>query len=233
MALLVFSLTAAHAAASDVRPASTVDIDSAPGTLAIICPTGIEGERFVSRGFAIAGQSSARFDIVLAARHGSGDVRDGDFSDCQVRAAGGEYVEISASRQSAVYRDEGDDWIILRTAGPLPSSILRYGLARARSGADDLPDVAVLSSGLGADCHVRDEDVHSGQGRLFAHDCDTRPGISGSPIVVLLDGELTAIGIHIGRRLEFSAGEQQVLGVGRWIDTAIEQAVMDLAYAAD
>lgn len=232
--VLLWMLGVAIAAASDVQPVNSV-AGSGPGQglVAIICPTGTQGERFVSRGFAIARHPSAPFDIVLAARHAGGSAQDSDFTHCQIRAGGGEYRAIAATRQTAEYHDEGDDWVILRTAEPLPETVTRFGLARARAAAGQLPDIAILASRIGQACEIRNESVRSGQGALFAHDCDTRPGQSGSPIIISLNGQPTVIGIHVGQLLEFSAGQQRAMGVGRWIDASIEQAVMDLAHIAD
>ena len=234
-AFLVSIASAACAAASDVRPVGDlIGLDEASGTVAIICPTGNEGERFVSRGFAIGPNSSAPYDIVLAARHAAGNAATGALSACQVRAPGGEYVGIAEMRRAGAYLDEGDDWLVLRTAERLPESAVRFGLARAGpADINHLPGIVILSSRQGAQCDIRPDNVRLGEGRLFAHDCNTRPGHSGSPILISLNGEPTVIGVHIGRLMEFSTSEQFVLGVGRWIDASIEQAVMDLAQSAD
>jgi hypothetical protein len=83
-------------------------------------------------------------------------------------------------------------------------------------------------SGLG-DCNllgspwVQGDELSYG---IFAHSCRTRPGLSGTPIVVRIAGEPVAIGINLGYRLRPPQLKGPLFyGIGRAFDAEIAATI--------
>jgi hypothetical protein len=151
-----------------------------------------------------------------------------------VRAPGGRYLPVAAFRNAGLYRDEGDDWIAIRTPSRLPEAVRRLPLARFRGEPGSLPHISVLARLPRLGCSVlANTELRLGDGRLFAHDCATRPGLSGAPVVIAHDGQIAVIGFHVGLLMTAGGTDTERHGVGRWIDAAIERAVVDLMATAD
>jgi hypothetical protein len=220
--------------ASDVRPAGEHDLpDDAAGRIAVICPADAVS-RYVSRGIAIDHGGDTRFDLILAARHAAGDIARPDFTACSVRGTGGVLQPVIAARMAPEYSGQSDDWVVLRTQAALPSELPRIGLASWETDVAAMPGIALLATNPRFDCAIQTPQNFSiRMDTLFAHDCPSRPGLSGAPIVVMRDGELTAIGFHIGQMTELDRGGSRRIGIGRRIDAEITQAIVDLSRSHD
>jgi hypothetical protein len=236
LALLVSfaGLFTSLAHASDTRPAGQNDLpDDAAGRVAIICPADAVS-RYVSRGIAVQHRGNSRFDIVLAARHAAGEADRPDFTACSVRGAGGVLQPVIAARMAPSYTGQSDDWVVLRTRAALPHNLTRIGLADWAIDDAALPRIALLATHPRFDCAIQTaQDYAIPTDTLFAHDCPSRPGLSGAPIVVMLDGELTAIGFHLGQLTELDMGGSRRIGIGRRIDAEITHAIVDLSRSPD
>jgi len=220
--------------ASDVRPAGERDLpEEAAGRVAVICPADAIS-RYISRGIAIDHGGDTRFDLILAARHAAGDVASPDFTACSVRGTGGVLQPVIAARMAPVYGGQSDDWVVLRTRAALPDELIRIGLASWETGVAVMPAIALLATNPRFDCAIQtSQDFTTRTEALFAHDCPSRPGLSGAPIVIMVEGELTAIGFHIGQLTELDGGGSRRIGIGRRIDAEITQAIVDLSQSHD
>ncbi|GJL98248.1 MAG: hypothetical protein DHS20C06_20650 [Hyphobacterium sp.] len=227
-------LLASLAQASDTRPAAQGDLpDDAAGRVAIVCPADAVS-RYVSRGIAIQHRGDSRFDIILAARHAAGDTTRPDFTACSVRGSGGILQPVTAARMAPSYAGRSDDWVVLRTRAALPPDLTRIGLAGWTFDDATLPRIALLATNPRFDCAIQtSQDYSIPTDTLFAHDCPSRPGLSGAPIVVMVDGELTAVGFHLGQLTELDMGGSRRIGIGRRIDAEITHAIVDLSRSPD
>ena len=59
--------------------------------------------------------------------------------------------------------------------------------------------------------------------KLFGHTCRAWSGHSGSPILVVYDGDVFVMGIHLGSRWIFE--RQASLKIGRFVDNAVIEAI--------
>jgi len=233
--LLILALSAIPAWANDIQPASMDSLVSGrDGLVDLVCPLPESTDRFVSQAFAVDVSEARDFEVLVATRHGVGGLQALDNATCWIRGSNGESYAISDIRYSRSNATDDHDWLVIRTDQAFERGMERLTLARLAVSPADLPDIALVrQSQLPASCHVlaRTEIFHN-DGSLFAHDCRTRPGLSGSPIMIARDGRNVVIGFHLGRVTQYSAGTQQQYGLARWIDAEIEQAVMDLASSA-
>lgn len=234
LAVSLTGLLAPLAPASDTRPAGQGDLpDDAAGRVAVICPADAIS-RYISRGIAIQHGETDRFDLVLAARHAAGEAAHPDFTTCQVRGTGGALQPVIAARMAPAYTGQSDDWVVLRTRAALPRDLTRIGLADWGFDAALMPQIALLATYPRFDCTIQAlQDLTLPEDALFAHDCPSRPGLSGAPIVVMADGELTAIGFHLGQLTELNMDGSRRIGIGRRIDAEITHAIMDLSRSPD
>jgi len=235
-ALLIFGLLAFVAEANDIQPASMENmISGREGLVDLVCPLPDSSDRFVSQAFAVELTDAHGFEILVATRHGAGGLQAIDNAQCWIRGPRGENYAIADVRYSRSNATEDHDWLVLRTSESFGTNMQRLTLARLQVSVDHLPGITLVRQNHPATvCQVlsQTEIIHN-DGSLFAHDCRTRPGLSGSPIMIANDGSGVVIGFHIGRVTEYSGGGQEQYGLARWIDAEIEHAIMDLAAPAN
>jgi hypothetical protein len=72
------------------------------------------------------------------------------------------------------------------------------------------------------------------QRRVFSHSCAAWPGLSGSPIVVSLDGKPVVIGIQLASKIRPTTQHRGPLfsGVGMAIDNTVASAIRQAAARA-
>jgi len=234
--LLIVAFMAGSAGANDVQPASHVDIEiGRDGLASLICPIPNSTDRFVSRAFAVQQSEPGAFELLIATRHAVGDFQSIGSLDCWVRGPEGRHYDIEQIHYSDSIPDVDHDWLVIRTSRPFPRNAVRLRVASTHIASRDLPEIALIQQNRNApNCNILAEtDIFYSDGALFAHDCHTRPGLSGSPIMVASDGNSVVIGFHIGRLMEYSGGSREQYGLARWIDAEIEHAIMDLASTAN
>ena len=235
-AFLILGLTAFPAWANDIQPASMESLVSGRnGLVDLICPLADSTDRFVSQAFAVDIPEARDFEVLVATRHGVGGLQALDNAVCWVRGPDGEAFAISDVRYSRSNATDDHDWLAIRTVRPFQPDMERLTLASVQVPLSDLPDISLVrQSRMSTPCHVlADTEIFHNDGSLFAHDCRTRPGLSGSPIMINRDGSDVVIGFHLGRVTHYSAGTQRQYGLARWIDGEIEHAIMDLASQAN
>ena len=191
---------AAPAAASDWVAmdalASTDYAEAEAGVVRLSCVRAGEGGRHVSRAVILdAPGGRGDFDVLLASRHAVADAQG--LRDCQVEGRGeaGAIVRIHAPLNPA--GEFNEDWAVLVTSGPLGESAARLRAAAPPAGLEGEVSLVVQASEERA-CRLGPGPREVEADHLLFHDCDTRPGLSGSPIVSRIGGEAYVIGLHLG-----------------------------------
>jgi hypothetical protein len=232
LSMLILALIATPAFGSDEIGVHALDEDayrhSRDGVVQLVCTNEVTGQRYLSRAVVLQLPGFlADYDVLLAARHG---VMDRDIErDCQIR---GERVEIGAitriSTSTPAANEIGDfshDWAIIRTRGRLAGPVTRL-----RAAVYDGPDqgqISMLRTAIaGEPCEITAAPDRIVQPTLIFHDCFSRPGLSGSPLLVQIDGEPFVIGLQLGEYIMLNESGQEY-SVGRRIGDEFLQALVD------
>jgi hypothetical protein len=173
------------------------------GVVQLLCENMTTGRIYLSRAIALELPGVGEdFDILLAARHGVID-QDGE-RGCWVRGSDREQAGITrivtSAPKSTEPNDFNHDWAILRTAGRLPASTPRVRAA-VYSGHDSGELSLLVRAVEYAPCAITTAPSSIDDPNLIFHDCPSRPGLSGSPMLSLIDGEPYVVGVHLGRYL--------------------------------
>lgn len=194
--------------------------DSRNGVVRLLCVDGGNGHSYLSRAVLLnVTGPDASHDVLLAARHGV--VGSAGQRECQVfgqDADTGRIIDIVVAPQDPLEGNVfSEDWAILRTAGRLPDDIARLQAAGAGSGDEGRLTMVNRVTDNRA-CHV--EDIADwDDARLIVHDCPSRPGLSGSPMVTLIKGVPHVIGLHVGQYIILQDDGRR-LGVARRLSGA-------------
>ncbi|WP_109259689.1 trypsin-like serine peptidase [Hyphobacterium indicum] len=235
-ALVILGFVTFPVGANDIQPAAMESpVPGRDGLVDLVCPLPGSSDRFVSQAFVVEFPQAQNFEVLVATRHGAGGLQALDNAACWIRGPSGETYSISDSRYSRSNATDDHDWLVIRTEQEFEPEVARLTLARVQVPLVDLPDIALVrQSRIPTACHVLAQtEIFHNDGSLFAHDCRTRPGLSGSPIMIAHDGVNVVVGFHLGRVTQYSAGTSQQYGLARLIDAEIEQAIMDLASQAN
>lgn len=155
----------------------------------------------------IPGHERAGFDVLLASRHG---VMDEDQPrSCQIR--GLEEDEGAIARIIAPPDrhevDFVDDWAVLVTERRLPRDLPRLraaGFVQPPRG-----EIAIVARAAEHHpCQLTEGPDRLAHEALLFHDCPSRAGLSGTPLVGEIDGEPFVIGVHLGRARLLPANDQ-------------------------
>lgn len=191
--------------ASDVIHFSALDeptyTDSSGGVVQLICVNTTQGGYYLSRAVVLdLAELDLPFDILLTARHAVVDSDGG--RDCYVRHHGPEEGHINAMIHSfegpQFDTDFMNDWAVLRTETRLPEGTRRVRAA-AYTGEEN-GQLSLLSRGfVYAPCDVTGPPQEMDNPTLIFHDCHSRPGMSGSPMVTMIDGIPHVVALHVGQ----------------------------------
>ncbi|MDG1418639.1 MAG: hypothetical protein P8P99_12625 [Maricaulis sp.] len=174
---------------------------SSGGVVQLMCANAADGGYYLSRAVVLdLPELDLPFDILLTARHAVVD--DDGSRNCFLRSFGPELGQINAMIHSFAGpqfdTDFMNDWAVLRTETRLPEGTPRVRAA-AYSGQED-GQLSLLSRGLAyAPCDVTGAPTEMDNPTLIFHDCDSRPGISGSPLVTMIDGTPHVVALHVGQ----------------------------------
>jgi hypothetical protein len=202
--------------------------DTRNGVVQLVCQDEASGQRYLSRAAVLSLPGfEAHYDILLATRHA---VMDGNVErNCHIRGERLQVGQITRIDTSVLTAEEaGDfnlDWAIIRTHGRLSPRIPRL---RAIAFDGEAPgQVSLLRASVETDpCTVNRGPGPRDEPALIFHDCFSRPGLSGSPLLVELDGEAFVIGIHIGEYIMLDPPARHY-GVARRLNDAFLQALID------
>lgn len=210
----------------------------ARGIARVNCRTDEPGVWRQSRVFVIdTGDVAPSHDLLVAVAHGLPEDTRRVVSDCAVYGVNGPPAAIAAVWRPHGPRALRDDWAILATVAPLEGEVGRLRMAVLAPEAlaallsDEVPIKLVLYSDASGfdDCSflgvpwIGSESLARG---IFAHSCRTRPGLSGSPIVIGIAGEPIVVGVNVGRKMRPPELEGPLFyGIARAIDDEIESTV--------
>lgn len=171
-------------------------------------------------GFACTATLVAR-DLVVTAAHCVTEPETGQQIGRLVFYAGyrdGEFRGVSAIKK--VYTGKGgnrkagfistDDWALLKLTRPLGDALGKVAVEKLSTAADhdasDVFSIGYSSDFLGgdiasfdSDCRLTATEVHSGINTLL-HNCSTRKGASGGPLLYVKDGKAKIIAINSSER---------------------------------
>jgi len=231
LSLLTLWLFPASAFGSDEVGLNALDdetyLNSRDGVVQLICENEATGQLYLSRAVVLELPGLiADYDILLAARHAVMDRRVE--RNCHVRGEPLESGQVARIATSDPAQNEvGDfsqDWAIIRTRGRLPDS-----LTRLRAAAYDGPDrgqISMLRAAIhAAPCAITAAPDQVVEPTLIFHDCYSRPGLSGSPLLVQIDGEPFVIGLQLGEYVMLNEGGRQY-GVGRRLGDEFLQSLI-------
>lgn len=194
----------------------TYDI-SRESVVQLLCQDEQSGRHYLSRAVVLDAHPDGQrqFDILLATRHGvQGETGT---RTCHVRGVPdrvGEIVDVRTGTPSGDSNPHFNaDWSILRTRRRLPDDIPRLRVLAA-DGIDQ-GEVSLLVRPVDrAPCDVRQSPPAFSDPGLLIHGCRSRQGLSGTPLVVQINGEPFVVAVHVGRVLPF--GEiQDTYGIAR------------------
>ena len=198
-----------------------------PGLVRLHCRGDAPGQLFSSRAVLLRTEArSGRGDIFLASRHAV--VKRGEVQTCWVAGEPvyrGEIVRIVvSSRENPDNELFIHDWALLESARRISrhDEGLRAAVLRGR---EALSSVSLLNPLRTDDaCNLVDEPLIAHHPALIGYDCPTRPGQSGTPILVEYEGTPHVIGLHVGRVSELGVDRDWV-SVARLIDADVQAAL--------
>ncbi|MEO8465017.1 MAG: hypothetical protein ABI640_06720 [Gammaproteobacteria bacterium] len=217
------------------------------GVVQIRCGTNVVNMVRLSRGAMLQLNGEAKSDLVLAAAHGLPESRDAVLRACRVLGAHGRPYRIANIWRSARSgTDMTDDWAVVLVRGRLAGDVGR--LTPARVTGDKWTEIengeasvrvllrqAELREG---DCRLRPSmapyEYRPTELLVYACSATSRAaGLSGSPLMIGVEGMPFVIGVHLGWGLQmFDDGRLHAVSLGRPIDGAIAAAIADAAKAA-
>ena len=166
----------------------------------LLCHNTLNDTYFLSRAVVLdLPRHDLPFDILLTARHA---VMDNDGTrQCHVRGQGpdgGQVSTIARSFEGAQFsQDFSNDWAVIQTAGRLSDDLVR-ARAVTYDGAENGDLSLVLKASELTPCAITQAPEDFDTSTLIFHDCHTRPGMSGSPMMSMIGDQPYVVGVHVG-----------------------------------
>ena len=212
------------------------------GIVQVVCATDAPRIDIFSTGAVLDLGSSATRDVILTTAHGLPVAAESIVTRCSVLGPRRRAYAIDAVWRSAEkYSGPSTDWAVLLTAkrvrgdvGRLPAGQI-HGSALIQLVAAEAPVRLLLRSALAdpRDCHLvggADAAYDAAFGVVY-HSCRSRPGVSGSPIVMSVDDRPVVVAIHIGRQM-WLLGRRGGASVGKSLDGEVAAAIAKAALRA-
>ena len=200
------------------------------GVAVLRCATDVRGVYWESRGAVLEVGVGGRADVVLTARHGLPASSDAVLSDCRAIARGKRYPVDALWRSPTIEADWQNDWAVLLTRG-LGDHIrrLRPGYmtpaALARLVTEQAPVRLVLRYGdeTQSDCHLEQSpDAHA---PLVLNSCVSYAGLSGTPLIAMIEGQPIVIATLVGSRLEWDGARFKSGSIAHALDLDVAAAI--------
>ena len=189
------------------------------GVLQLLCRDPLTGQHFLSRVVVLQNPDpDADTDILLGTRHAL--FASGRQRDCRVRGVPeevGHITGVSAGKPvSGDATDFSHDWAILQTRERLPEGVRRLRVLAASGEAHGA--LTFLRRPVdGEHCRLPAGPLHLSDPALIFHDCASRAGLSGTPLVTQINGEAYIVALHVGRYYLVEE-EGQEYGVARLVN---------------
>jgi hypothetical protein len=237
---LAVGAPAIHAEEFDA-PVPPQGIDVERGVVVIRCVADQPRHYWRSRGAVLdVGAASRRRDVVLTARHGLPSTPESIRRGCSVRGEQQAWYGIEQVWLGPRTAEREHDWAVLVTARPLGMSVRRLAYndlapqVWTRLMQDQKPArLLLLRIETEQDgCRLAQNWLSAAEAAagLFMHSCHSWDGLSGSPLIIGMNGEPVVIGIQLGRaRRPLHGDGPPVLGIGRTIDATIAAAIDEAA----
>lgn len=212
------------------------------GVVQIRCSTNVENRIVLTRGVVLQLDADAKRDLVLTVGHGLPDRRHEILEACRVLGAHGQPYRIARVWRSA---DEAhslvDDWAVVLVDGRLAGQVGRLPAATITAGelsrlAEAEGPVRLLlrqADPKNGDCRLRQPmapyDYRPTD--LLMYSCGQAlltgaPGLSGSPLLMGVEGRSVVVGVHLGWGLQtLDDGRLHSVNLGRPIDAGIAAAI--------
>jgi hypothetical protein len=219
------------------------------GVVEIRCSTGVANLAHVTRGVVLNLAGDAKRDVVFTTAHGLPDSREAVLDLCRVFGAHGQaYKTASVWRSSRETSGLTDDWALVLVERRLDGEVGR--LTPAKVTGDELSRLADRQATVRlllrqadpreGDCRLRNLTVpfEYGPTELLIYSCGISimagaPGLSGSPLLIGVEGRSFVIGVHLGWGLQtLDDGRLHAVSLGRPIDGEIAAAIAAAAEEA-
>jgi hypothetical protein len=204
LSISVFLMSGGLAFASDEVELSALEgaaySEASEGVVQLLCQSRVDGGYFLSRAIVLdLGQTDRPYEVLLTARHAVMD--SAGSRDCHVRGQdeddGHVTAIISSNAAENLVNDFNHDWAVLRTGDRFHSSFPRVRAASFNRGNQGQLSMLVKAVDYDA-CQITAAPEQMEDDRLIFHDCNSRPGLSGSPMMAMLDGRSYVVGVHLG-----------------------------------
>lgn len=210
------------------------------GVAQIRCGTDVPHLVKLSRGAVLNLGGEAKRDVILASAHGLSETSRGILDSCRVLGAHAfPYRVANVWRSPKAGEGIADDWAVLLVEGRLAGDVGR--LTPARVSGDEWVQLAGGAATLRV--LLRQADPHEGDCRLrqltmpydylptellvyFCGATTRAAGLSGSPLLIGVEGQPFVIGVHLGWGLQtFDGARLHAVSLGRPIDGDIAAAI--------
>lgn len=199
----------------------------------------------ISRGAVIdLGLGSADRDVVLTTAHGLSPRAEAVRRDCRILGAEGRAYRIEAAWRPVEHEvDTSRDWAVLLVSRKLDGDVVRLRPRQVTAAgllwlsAQEAP-VHFVSRNPDVpqrDCRLLpiDDATVVLNGLIMFYSCRGAPGLSGSPILLSIDGRPVLIGFHVGWGFKWmEQGRLRAVSIGHPIDARIAAALAEAAARA-
>ncbi|WP_421790699.1 hypothetical protein [Hyphobacterium sp.] len=180
----------------------------------VICRFGMTNRGSRSRGVLLAGGGdSRRSEVIITTGHGVRYYNSASPRQCWiVDSEGTEHDIISVIRPTGM-NSSFEDWAIILTADDFAHPEWRLPVAWSAAEQTSPRHVALISPDhLATDCLLRQSDrIVDGGERVRIHNCGSRHGLSGAPLITLENGRPAVVGVNAGRVTGFNGASIAVV----------------------
>jgi len=199
--------------------------DASASVVDVVCRVGLTNRGSRSRGVLVAGGShDRRSEVIITTGHGVRYYNSADPRQCWILDASGERHDIISVIRPEGMNSSFDDWAIILTEDDFAHPEWRLPIAWGAADQITPRHVALLGRDhLSTDCTLTQSDRLMDGGELVRlHDCGSRHGLSGAPILTLENGRLSVIGVNAGRVTGFNGQSIAVVFDGGLIAATLE-----------
>lgn len=191
----------------------------------VICRFGMTNRGSRSRGVLLAGGGEARrSEVIITTGHGVRYYNSSSPRQCWiVDSQGVEHDIISVIRPTGM-SSSFEDWAIILTADDFAHPEWRLPVAWSAAEQTSPRHVALVSPDhLSTGCTLRQSDrIVDGGERVRIHNCGSRHGLSGAPLITLENGRPAVVGVNAGRVTGFNGASIAVVFKEGLISSTLE-----------
>lgn len=204
---LVFLMAAAAQAADSLPVPRQLAENAASSVVDVICRVGLTNRGSRSRGVLVAGGGDVRrSEVIITTGHGVRYYNSADPRQCWIVDAQGQNHDIISVIRPQGMNSSFDDWAIILTEDDFAHPEWRLPIAWMAPDQTSPRHVALLGRDhLATGCTLsRSERIMDGGELVRMHDCGSRHGLSGAPLLTVENGRLSVIGVNVGRVTGFN-----------------------------